>query len=74
MSPDLQGIGQHFGIGMRLEADAEVFHFAAQRRVIVDLAVERHRESAIERNLRLGAVLGIDDAQASRAHGDIRQR
>jgi hypothetical protein len=62
IAPGLQRIGEHFGVRMGAKADAERFHLVAQFDVVIDLAVERHCETAIKRNLRLGAVLGIDDA------------
>ncbi len=69
VAPDLQRVGQHLGVGFGLELDAEVGKIAPQFDVIVDLAVEGNRQPAVERDLRLDGVGGVDDAQTARAHG-----
>ncbi len=63
IAPGLQRIGQHFGVGFGVEFDAEIGQFPAQFEVVVDLAVEGNRQPAIERDLRLHGVLGVDDSQ-----------
>ena len=69
-APDGQRIRQHLGVGRGPETHAERRKLEAQRRMIVDLAVERHQDAAVGRELRLHPVLGVDDAQAAGAEGD----
>jgi hypothetical protein len=67
----LQGIRQDFGVGLGPKFNAEVGKLLPQFKIVVDFAVEGDRKALIERNLRLDAVLGIDDPQAARSHGSI---
>ncbi len=61
---------QHFGIAFGKEAIAEVFQLCAQFGVVVDGAIEDHRqaESRIDHRLA-GRLTQIHDLQASMAEG-----
>ena len=71
VAPHLQGIRQDFGVGLGPEFNTEVGELLPQFKIVVDFAVEGDRKTRIERNLRLDAVLGIDDPQPARTHGSI---
>jgi hypothetical protein len=67
----LQSICQDFGVGLGPEFDAEVCEFLPQFKIVVNLAVEGDRKTRVELNLRLDAVLGIDDPHPARTHDSI---
>ena len=71
-SPPVEALRQDLGVALRREDAPRAFELAAERAIVVDLAVLKREDAPAARCERLVARREIDDGEASHAERDAR--